>query len=75
MFAGGVIVMTKKPVKGRPKASDPKTPIASIKGGSAYKQWLKDLADFSRLPITILVEHALFEYAQTHEFPKEPPKR
>lgn len=65
----------KKPPVGRPKSSDPKRSIASLKGGKAYEGWLNGLADHSHLPVTILIEHALREYAEKHGYEAPQPKR
>ena len=64
-----------KAAGGRPRSSDPKRSLASIKGGKAYEKWLVGLARFAHLPITILIEHALREYAERHGYPEKQPDR
>jgi len=60
---------------GRPKALDPKRSLASLKGSENYGKWLAGLVDHSHLPVTILIEHALREYAETHGYAEPQPKR
>lgn len=60
---------------GRPKAADPKRSLASLKGGEQYAKWLDGLVAHSHLPVTILIEHALREYAENHGFKEAQPKR
>jgi hypothetical protein len=60
---------------GRPKAEDPKRSLASLKGGERYAKWLAGLVDHSHLPVTILIEHALREYAERHGYTAPQPKR
>lgn len=60
---------------GRPKVVEPKRSLASLKGGDLYAQWLNGLVDHTHLPITILIEHALREYAQSHGYEAVQPKR
>ena len=56
----------RKPAGGRPKADDPKRSLASLKGGVKYSEWSDGLVGHSHLPATILIEHALREYAENH---------
>jgi hypothetical protein len=65
----------KKKAMGRPKASDPKRSLASLKGGGKYAEWLVGLVEHSHLPVTILIEHALREYAERHGYSAPQPKR
>jgi hypothetical protein len=65
----------KKGAVGRPKAADPKKSLASIKGGAEYAAWLEGLAEHAHLPLTILIEHALREYAENHGYANPQPKR
>jgi hypothetical protein len=60
---------------GRPKALDPKRSLASLKGGEPYALWLDGLVSYSHLPVTILIEHALREYAEKHGYKEVQPKR
>jgi len=64
---------TKPP--GRPKADDPKRSLASLKGGVQYSEWFDGLVEFSHLPATLLIEHALREYAEKHGYSKAQPRR
>ena len=65
----------KQRVVGRPKSRDPKRSLASLKGGEAYATWLTGLVDHSHLPVTILIEHALREYAENHGYDEPQPRR
>jgi hypothetical protein len=49
--------------------------VMTIKGTAEWKEWLNRLADFSRLPSTIVIDLALAEWAKSHGFPEPPPKR
>ncbi len=66
----------RKPVKGRPKG--PKAPrkiIISFKGYEEFDDWLGRLAAYRRLPVSVLIEHALIEYAESHGFDDSAPER
>ncbi len=65
----------RKAAGGRPKVSDPKRSLASLKGGEAYAKWLDGLANHSHLPLALLIEHALREYAGSHGYAEPQPKR
>jgi hypothetical protein len=52
-----------------------RTTVMTIKGTVEWKAWLDRLAEFSRLPSTILIDLALAEWAKNHGFPELPPKR
>jgi hypothetical protein len=65
----------KRNVGGRPKADDPKRSLASLKGGEKYAKWFNGLVEYSHLPATILIEHALREYAERHGYGDPQPKR
>jgi hypothetical protein len=49
--------------------------VMTIKGTAEWKEWLDRLADFSRLPTTVLIDVALAEWAKQKGFPESPPKR
>jgi hypothetical protein len=63
------------------KAGRPKDPIGAkrnviaMRGTEEWRDWLNELADASRLPATILIDHALMEFAKNHGFKKPMPKR
>jgi hypothetical protein len=67
----------RKPKKagGRPRSAEPKLPLASLKGSEKYRKWLEGLARHAHLPVAILIEHALREYASTHGYDQEQPQR
>jgi hypothetical protein len=66
----------KKPAPvGRPKTEEPKRSLASLKGSESYAAWFDGLVDFSHLPASILIEHALREWAENHGYGKPQPKR
>ena len=52
-----------------------RTTVMTIKGTIEWKAWLDRLAEFSRLPNTILIDLALAEWAKNHGFQEPPPKR
>lgn len=64
-----------KAVGGRPRAEDPKRSLVSLKGGKRFADWLDKLSEFTHLPPTILMEHALRVYAEQQGFPDPQPKR
>lgn len=64
-----------KSVGGRPKTPDPKKPIASFKGTVEFAAWFNGLVEHVHLPATILIEHALREYAERHGYKTPAPKR
>jgi hypothetical protein len=60
---------------GRPAAAEgPKRQILGIRGGEAYKDWLKRFADHERSDMVDLVDDALAAYAKARDF-EAPPKR
>jgi hypothetical protein len=67
----------KKPATsvGRPKSENPKLSLASLKGNAEYAEWLRGLVEHSHLPTTILLEHALREYAEKHGYAPRQPRR
>lgn len=67
----------KKPTNkgGRPKNADPKASLASLKGSEQYRAWLEGLAEHAHLPLAILIEHALREYAENHGYEPVQPRR
>lgn len=75
MLAMAAAKKPKPKAMGRPKSADPKKSLASLKGGEAYSEWLDGLVDHSHLPVTILIEHALREYAENHGYEPEQPRR
>lgn len=61
---------------GRPKgAREPRKLIAGFKGYAEFAEWIERLAAHQRLPISVLIEHALIEYARTHGFDEQAPER
>ena len=61
-----------------PGSSEEKTrrmTVMTIKGTVEWKEWLDRLADFSRLPSTVLIDVALADWAKQHGFEEPPPKR
>jgi hypothetical protein len=77
----GLGEMAKKQPKGG-SAEDPQAKpktkqntILVYKGSEAVESWLRELAEFSGLPITNTVDLALKQYAERIKFPKAMPKR
>jgi len=61
---------------GRPKsARSPREIVITFKGYPEFADWVRDLAATHRLPVSILIEHALIQFAKDHEFEKDPPER
>ena len=73
--------MAKKRAKGeavgdpRAKPRTKQNTILVYKGSEAVEAWLRELAEFSGLPITNTVDQALKQYAERIKFPKPMPKR
>lgn len=66
----------RKPVRGRPKGEKaPRKIIVTFKGYEEFDMWLSRLAAFKRLPVSVLIEHAVIEYAEKHEFTDPAPER
>lgn len=65
----------KKSPVGRPKSTDAKVSLASLKGSAGYADWFVGLVAFSHLPASILIEAAVREYAERHGYTKPQPQR
>jgi hypothetical protein len=66
----------RKPGAGRPKGEKPpRAVIVTFKGYPEFDEWMDRLAASMRLPKSLLIEHALIEYARSHEFDEPPPER
>lgn len=60
---------------GRPKATELKRPIASFKGTERFAGWFNGLMAHVRLPASVLIEHALVDFALKHGYNEPPPER
>ena len=49
--------------------------IVVLKGSREYRDWLSSFSDFSRMPISVLIDRALAKLAKEEGFPDPPPKR
>jgi hypothetical protein len=49
--------------------------LTAIKGTPEWKAWVLGLADFLRVPLPVLMDNALCNYARQVSFEPEPPKR
>lgn len=49
--------------------------IINFKGYPEFKTWVQAMATEMRLPVSVLLEHALVEFARNHDFGQEPPER
>lgn len=49
--------------------------VLHVKGCLAWKLWLESLADYARVAMPTLVDHALVEYARKVGYQIPPPKR
>jgi hypothetical protein len=59
----------------KPKPSEPRQTVLTIKGTEEWKDWLNELSNFLRIPTSTIVDLALVKYAKDVGFTKEPPKR
>jgi hypothetical protein len=66
---------SRKRAGGRPKVPKPKRSIASFKGTDEFAAWFDGLIAHSRLPASILIEHALLLYAEKEGYKPKPPER
>jgi hypothetical protein len=66
--------MAKKKSPGRPRVSEKRTPVITLKGVSEYKMWLDEFSDHCGLSIADTLGQALIEYAERRGF-RPPPKR
>jgi hypothetical protein len=64
-----------KNVGGRPKVPAPKKPIASFRGTEEFAAWFEGLANHVHLPASVLIEHALRQYAERQGYKPPAPKR
>lgn len=65
----------RKPAPGRPKVHEPKRPIASFRGTERFKEWFDGLALHVRLPASVLIVHALIDYARKQGYEVPVPER
>jgi hypothetical protein len=77
MFESGAstLMPPKKRAGGRPKTPDPKRSIASFRGTTGFADWFEWLVTHRRLPASVLIEHALIEYAERHGYKPKAPER
>jgi hypothetical protein len=79
--AAGVLDMAKKKAgagggRGTGPESWKRQPlIANFRGSDAFKEWMRELADFDRESVAGVIERALVHYAKSLGFSKEAPKR
>jgi hypothetical protein len=66
--------MVKRSGPGRPRSEVKRRPQVSLKMEDDYKAWLDKLAASCRLPLTLMYEQAVQEYAEKRNF-RPPPKR
>lgn len=71
----GTAIMAKK--KTAPaKQEGERRPIAvTIKGSEEWKKWLEEGAKYSRLSVSVLVEHAVVDFLKSKGFTRESPER
>lgn len=65
----------RKSLGGRPKTPELKKPIASFRGTLKFAEWFNGLAAHMRLPASVLIEHALIEFAAKHGYKEPAPDR
>jgi hypothetical protein len=64
-----VLMAKKKAAKDKGKRS-----VISIRGSDAWYAWYTELAEFARMPGTVLIDNALAEFAERRGFKKPPPR-
>lgn len=66
----------KRTAAGRPKGDRPqKKIIITFKGGPEFAEWVDRLASFRRVPVSVLIEHALVAHADSVGFDEPAPER
>jgi hypothetical protein len=63
---------TLKPTEDRPTR---KRVLAAFKGSEEFAAWLERFVAHKRLPVSILIEHALIAFAKQEGFDEAPPER
>ena len=69
--------MAKKKAKPGPKPSPEgvRDALVSVRCRSDFRAWVDDLAKSKHLPMAVLIEHCLREYAERHQFKTPMPDR
>lgn len=66
----------RQPAGGRPKGPRaPRKVIVAFKGYEEFDDWLRGLANDQRLPVSVLIEHAVIAYAKQAGYKPEAPER
>jgi hypothetical protein len=61
---------------GRPKKrQETEYKVIAIRGTPDWHEWVFQLAEFRRTPVTSVIDQALVEYAERHGFKKPAPSR
>jgi len=60
---------------GRPKGPEPKRSSVSLKGSTAWRDWLNDLAEHCHMPATVVIDQALIMYAKANNYGEPMPPR
>jgi hypothetical protein len=74
MGSAGASNVAKKKAEAE-KPTDDRDIVLSMKGTSAFRDWLTELAESERMKVVPLMERAIVEYARKVGFPKPAPKR
>jgi hypothetical protein len=53
----------------------PRKPIASMRGTEEFSEWIQGLVEHVRMPISVVFEHALIQFAKAKGFRDPPPNR
>lgn len=73
-----VAPISRKTAVGRPRKTQAEKSyrevVVTLKGTPAWKKWAREFATSERLPLAILIDHALNAYAKQKEF-ESPPER
>lgn len=66
---------SRKGIGGRPKVPVPKQSVASFRGSAAFAKWFEGLLTFARMPASVLIEHAIVDFAAKVGYKEKPPER
>lgn len=80
MFPSGAVLdmpaKKRKAVAGRPKEPEPLRSLISVKGTTAFEEWLDGLVDHAHQGTrTLLLRNALRVFAEQQRYEKTMPKR
>lgn len=68
-------VMAAKRKASQPKPKKTLAIVVTLKGTTAWKAWVDELADVCRTDVSKLIDAALVDFAKSKGFAKEAPRR